>query len=69
MAYTLTEADSCTVYDITEAKIASYSKIYERLLIVSVTIYLAIPGILEFQASQLGTRTIAYMDVGMFNDL
>lgn len=52
----------------TESKVAFYCKIYERFILISLTIYVAVPVILEFQASQL-TRNIAHLDVGLFNDL
>lgn len=54
-----------TVYSIADAKVALYCKIYERILLVAVIIYLAEAAFLEYMT----TRTIIHLDVGLFNDL
>lgn len=66
VVYISTEDTSSTIYGITDAKVSFYCKIYERLIFVSVALYVAAPAILEFQATQ---RTIENTDVGFFYDL
>lgn len=69
VVYISTEDANCSVYGITEARVAFYSKIYERLLFATVVVIVSVPALLEFQASQLATRNIEHFDVGLFHDL
>lgn len=65
----LAENARCTAYDIMDAKVAFYSKIYVRLVFATITTFVAIPVILEFRSSQTSTHNIIHADVGLFSDL
>lgn len=65
-----TENASSIVYGITDAKVALFCKIYERLIFVTASLYLATPAVLKFWTSQKSSsQTIVHLDVGFFNDL
>lgn len=57
------------IYNNVEAKVLFYCKVFERMVIVSYTLYMIVPAVIEVQAYQRGETTLVHPDIGLFNDL
>lgn len=57
------------IFNDAEAKTTYYCKVFQRLVLGTTMLYVAVPAILEFQASRSGATLIVHPDVGFFNDM